>query len=156
MRIGVLADTHIPSNRDALPQVIHDLFAGVAMILHAGDVVSENVITELQAIAPTYAVRGNMDYAFQAPAKRILEVEGKRTGLIHIPPAPLTEEGIRSLVGDVDCLVHGHTHKPRIERVGSVLVFNPGAVTAGPWYHQNSVGILEVGRKITAQVIPLP
>ena len=56
MRIGLISDTHNllrPEARQAL--------AGVACILHAGDICGQAVLDELGAIAPVTAVRGNND-----------------------------------------------------------------------------------------------
>lgn len=156
MTVGVLADTHIPTHRRRLPAEVHEIFNGVALALHAGDVVSPTVIEELEGIAPTYVVRGNMDYAIKAPVRRVVPVGDCSIGLIHVPPTPLTEEAIREAVGVVDCLVHGHTHKPRCERVGNILVFNPGPVTPGVTGGEPSVGLLEVGEELIARRIPLP
>jgi uncharacterized protein len=61
MRIGVLSDTHIPLRARILPPVLFELFAGVNLILHAGDLIDEQVIKDLSAIAPVEAVAGNLD-----------------------------------------------------------------------------------------------
>lgn len=153
MTLGVLADTHIPTHRPSLPAQIHEIFADVELILHAGDVVSPVVLEELEAIAPTYAVRGNCDYAVKAPAQRAVPAGERKIGLIHAPPVPLTEEAVREAVGSVNCLVHGHTHKARCERVGSVLVFNPGAVTPAGMGGPPSVGLLELGEELSARTV---
>ena len=60
-RIGVISDTHITS-ASGLPTGLADLFADVSQILHAGDVLVEPVIRELEEIAPVAAVSVNMDY----------------------------------------------------------------------------------------------
>lgn len=56
MKLGLISDTH-----GYLHPRIHDLFSDVDEILHAGDIDSDDVLIELQAIAPVTAVRGNMD-----------------------------------------------------------------------------------------------
>ena len=56
MRVGLVSDTHglvDPRLREAL--------AGCDLVLHAGDVVGEEVLLALRAIAPVTAVRGNCD-----------------------------------------------------------------------------------------------
>ncbi|MHB1256681.1 MAG: metallophosphoesterase family protein, partial [Dethiobacteraceae bacterium] len=58
MRIGVISDTHIPARSRQLPPELFTLFAGVELILHAGDVAEEYVLNELAAIAPVEAVAG--------------------------------------------------------------------------------------------------
>jgi hypothetical protein len=59
VRVGVLADTHIPHRLDRLPGAVSSIFAGVDLILHAGDLDEADVVAELSRIAPTVAVRGN-------------------------------------------------------------------------------------------------
>ena len=61
MKIGVLSDTHVPHAFPVLPPKVFEVFAGADLILHAGDIVSLDVLTELEAIAPVEAVAGNMD-----------------------------------------------------------------------------------------------
>ena len=58
VRIGVISDTH-----GLLRPEAEQLLAGVAHIIHAGDIGSPNVIAALQRIAPVIAIRGNVDTA---------------------------------------------------------------------------------------------
>lgn len=60
--IGVLADTHLPSREKELPPEILDVFQGVDLILHAGDVDDSKFLEPLRALAPVYAVRGNFHF----------------------------------------------------------------------------------------------
>jgi hypothetical protein len=61
MKVGVLSDTHVPTIVRALPPAIFDIFKGVDLIMHAGDIVELSVLDELRTIAPVEAVAGNMD-----------------------------------------------------------------------------------------------
>jgi putative phosphoesterase len=56
MKIGLISDTH-----GHLPGKVHDAFKTVDLILHAGDIGSQDIINELETIAPVYAVHGNID-----------------------------------------------------------------------------------------------
>jgi putative phosphoesterase len=56
LRIGVISDTH-----GLLRPEVEQRLAGVAHIVHAGDIGSPNVIAGLQRIAPVVAIRGNVD-----------------------------------------------------------------------------------------------
>ncbi len=56
MKIGIISDTH-----NFLDPKIPRLLEGVEHILHAGDVGSQSIILQLEAIAPTNAVSGNTD-----------------------------------------------------------------------------------------------
>jgi predicted phosphodiesterase len=62
LTVGVLADTHLPFRLKRLPDQIPDLFRGVDMIVHAGDVDQLEHLHALQALAPLYAVRGNLHF----------------------------------------------------------------------------------------------
>ncbi len=59
MRIGLIADTHVPYRAPRIPESALAGLRGVDAILHAGDVDEPDALTPLTAIAPTYAVRGN-------------------------------------------------------------------------------------------------
>src|SRR5438128_10221880 len=60
-RVGVISDTHIP-HFPALPQAIWQHFAGVELIIHAGDLSVLSVLSELETIAPVVAVQGNIEH----------------------------------------------------------------------------------------------
>ncbi len=60
-RIGVISDTHIPHFKE-IPQPVWQHFAGVELIIHAGDLSVLQVIAELQSIAPVVAVQGNIEW----------------------------------------------------------------------------------------------
>jgi putative phosphoesterase len=103
------------------------------LILHAGDFVAASVLQELRELAPVEAVYGNMDDAeLQAllPERRVVEVEGVRIGLVHIPgPAAGREERLVAWFRDCDAVVYGHTHVPQLERHRGVWILNPGSPT---------------------------
>jgi putative phosphoesterase len=54
--LGLISDTHGLVRPD-----VASVFAGVDLILHAGDVGGEDVLFELASVAPVEAVRGNVD-----------------------------------------------------------------------------------------------
>jgi putative phosphoesterase len=150
VKIGVLSDTHIPTRADRLPEVIFQLFKGVDLILHAGDIEDIGVIFELEEIAPVKAVIGNMDpYELQDnfPAKRIVRAEGVNIGLIHGwgDPKGLPKRVLEAFSGEnVQCIVFGHSHQPFNEEVQGILLFNPGSPTDRIFAPYNSVGILHI------------
>ena len=61
MNIGLISDTHIPEAMPELPAQIRQVFAGTALILHAGDLHCLAVLDWLGEIAPVLAARGNGD-----------------------------------------------------------------------------------------------
>ena len=161
--VGVIADTHVPQRLKCLPPSIAQVFDGVALILHAGDINSLRVLDELGRIAPVVAVAGNADLWLDLPRSCIVQVEGCRIGLTHGHSSwrHYLLDKLRDNLGhydlarylryaseafrDVDVVISGHTHRPHLTYVGQVLLFNPGAVapdhytTTGP-----TVGLLRI------------
>jgi hypothetical protein len=104
--------------------------AGVELILHAGDV-GDDVLIEIQSIAPVYAVYGNTDApGGSLPAARDLDLDGVVVHVSHGHELGSPTPGKLLASYNADVIVYGHTHKPLVERVGRRLVVNPGA--AGP------------------------
>lgn len=158
VRIGVISDTHIPYRARTIPPIVFEIFRDVAMILHAGDLVTLDVITQLEAQAPVYAVYGNvdpLDVVQKLPKKREIEVEGVRIGLVHGDgPGRSTAERALAAFSGVDCIVFGHSHSPLCQRVDDVLLFNPGSATDRRAQPKHSVGILTVhDGKIDGEII---
>src|SRR5512143_2874966 len=86
MRIGCVSDTHIPGGLGKLPKALYEGLKGVDLILHAGDIVSLDVIEDLGHIAPVEAVAGNMDpwgVADKLPVKKVISAGRFRIGLVH-------------------------------------------------------------------------
>lgn len=148
-RIGVVADTHVGEWTAELPQSVLDAFAGVDLILHAGDITDTSVLDRLGTVAPVVAVQGDHDRAagIVLPRTRVVDVAGARIGLIHgrrgrwieLVAAALSllagrpvlvgfHRALRRRFGAVDCIVFGHLHLPCVRRVDGVLFFSPGAV----------------------------
>lgn len=143
-RIFVLADTH---NR--LPQRLTEIAKSADEIWHLGDVCAESVLDELRSIGPgVTVVRGNCDSNLDWPLVVDLTRGGLKFRLQHVPPVHLPE--------DVDVVLHGHTHVPRNERRGNVLLLNPGCVTRANQGAPPSVAWLEVaGGKMDWKLVPL-
>jgi uncharacterized protein len=177
MRIGLISDTHIPEACDVLPPKVFEVFRGVDLVMHAGDVYVNRVLDELSTIAPVIAAIGNGDEGLDghrfrlAPDERVrtahlLEIEGMRVGLAHAIPTPdETSEAVFLRVmreyfgGPVDVLVMGHSHLEGVNRFGSTLVVNPGSATLP---HNlvdvpGNVAILEITphREVVTQIISL-
>lgn len=127
VRIGLISDTH-----GLLRPDVHRALAGVSMILHAGDVCGDEILDELNLIAPTQAVCGNCDEPWNARLVERLELEvgGLRIHVSHGHELGRPGSAKVAAAYDADVCVYGHTHRQLIERVGERLVINPGA--AGP------------------------
>jgi len=142
---------------DELEYIIEELFSDAELILHAGDLVSGEVLSYLGS-RDVIAVAGNMDsraVSEALPAKRIVEVGGVRIGLIHgYGSSVRLAERLRTEFDRIDCLVFGHSHQPAIDRNGNELFFNPGSVV-GRGRYRPSVGLLYIGPEIQGEIIPL-
>jgi uncharacterized protein len=145
VRIGVIADTHIPARARAIPDMVLAAFAGVDLIFHAGDVVVPEVLALLRQVAPVEAVAGNNDPdSLGLPLARELILEGYRIGLAHghIGSGRSTVERALSHFHGADCVVFGHSHIPYCQHHGSTLAFNPGSATDRRRQPQCSFGLL--------------
>jgi hypothetical protein len=177
MRIGVLSDTHIPDRTLSLPDEILDIFAGVDLILHAGDISEALVLERLATVAPVYAVRGNRDEELHdLPERRVVVAGAWRIGLIHGLRSRWQEMPdrmrylrrdhrfldqrsfvLQAFAGDsVQCVVFGHSHQACQEVQDGVLLLNPGGVVPSPGGGPSSVAILELDSAgVRSRLIPL-
>lgn len=124
LTVGVISDTHGLLRPEAL-----DALRGVDQILHAGDVGSADILASLKAIAPTTAVRGNVDHGVWATALPMTEVV--RLGALDV--FMLHDLGALDLdpvAAGFAAVITGHSHQPRAEWKRGVLFLNPGS--AGP------------------------
>ena len=46
--------------------------------------------------------------------------------------------------GKVDCVIYGHSHIPKIERVDGTLFFNPGSAEQRRWHPHFGVGLIRI------------
>lgn len=152
MKIGLISDTH-----GWLDPAVHQWFAGVEMILHAGDVGKQEVLAELRTIAPTIAVRGNID-GRTLPLQEVVEVGGIRIGILHIAGSPKRARiEARRLIRlkHPDLLLFGHSHIPLIERYQGVLWVNPGAAGRQGFHDERTIMLLHLTDKQTIDFIKL-
>jgi uncharacterized protein len=123
-QIGVISDTHGLLR----PQAVAAL-RDCALIIHAGDVGSPNVLKELRRIAPLFAVRGNVDQGACAqalPETEIVEIDGCRMYVLH----DMNDLDLDPPAAGFHAIIAGHSHRAGMETKDGVLYFNPGS--AGP------------------------
>lgn len=134
MRVGLISDTHLPRGGRTIPEQVLSAFVGVDLILHAGDLVSPQVLETLEQVAPVVAVAGNNDppevverWGYQ----RLLELAGYRVGLVHGHQGRGSSTLARALSNftDADVVVFGHSHSAHNEWYGKTLAVNPGSPT---------------------------
>ena len=158
-RIGLLSDTHIPVDAKVLPEQIKELFHGVDLILHGGDIYLISVLDELERIAPVLAARGDDDDFDITKDSRVKEkhnitVDGVDITLAHIEPGfgpwavfpalqGATEPGNYHFETVSGIIVCGHAHMPKVVDRGGYLFINPGSPTFPLYVHRpGTVAIL--------------
>ena len=151
MLIGLISDTHIPDRAKEIPKKVFDAFREVDLILHAGDLTSLKVIEDLEKVAPVMAVQGNMDRAkgINLPTAKVIEAEDLKIGIVHGEVYPRADTQQLVYIAkelDVDILVTGHSHQPKIEQKDGVLLLNPGSPIV-PRLADRTVMILEIHNK---------
>lgn len=64
VRLGLVADTHIPEARPQLWPQVFDAFADCDAIIHGGDIHELWLLDQLEQVAPVFAARGNGEDGF--------------------------------------------------------------------------------------------
>ncbi len=146
-RIGIISDTH-----GFLSDEIHKVFRGVDLILHAGDIGSNDILIELETIAPVKAVYGNMDgWTLRKKLQERLEFElfDYQFSLTHMPGS--ISEKARTI------RIFGHTHFPEIVHNHLGIIINPGSASKPRGAPAASVVILTLAdqKKAQAEIIYL-
>lgn len=161
LRIGILSDTHLSADGEALGFLAgleSTCFAGVDLILHAGDLVDPD-IRQAFTRCPMLAVRGNMDPpAADLPEQRVVEAGPVRIGLRHGWGAvcDLEDRLLKAFREEaLDVLVYGHSHRPVCHWRNGILLFNPGSAADRRSMPYHSVGLLEIGDQIKGRIIPI-
>ena len=158
IKIGVISDTHLNGVTGEFKEIYNEFLADKDLILHAGDVVSTEILEFLDR-KNFQGVHGNMDpleVREVLPAKRILKLGLFRLGLIHGGgPSAGLEDRIRSEFSDnnVDIIVYGHSHHAVNHVREGVLLFNPGTATGFSSSGIHSIGVLELGDTIHGEII---
>lgn len=122
MKIGIISDTHGLLR----PEVVSRL-SDCDAILHGGDINRQDIIDELEAIAPTYVVRGNNDkeWAEKLPSFLDFELSGLHFYVTH------KKKDLPNDLSPYDIVVVGHSHRYSSVLVDHdarrTLIINPGS-----------------------------
>jgi uncharacterized protein len=117
----VISDTH-----GLLRPEVEQQLAGVAHIVHAGDIGRPAVIEGLRQIAPVTAIRGNVDtgdWAKDYPYTQTIRLGGRSVHVLH----DLQELQLDPKSCGLDIVISGHSHRPQIKTIDGVLYLNPGS-----------------------------
>jgi putative phosphoesterase len=164
VRIGLVADTHIPEAGPDLPAEAYDALARCDRILHCGDLHTIEVVDRLERLAPTLVSRGNGDDPRTRPPgvpedprvamSFIIDVDRVRIGLTHdLEHAEYrSDKAVAALLTRhfgqrVDIAVCGHTHVPLVWGLADgTAIVNPGSPTLPYGYRGliGTIGFIEV------------
>lgn len=158
MNLGVISDTH-----GVLSPLVARHFQFVEMILHAGDIGSDQILDKLADMAPLLAVKGNMDYAGRAaslPATISRTLNGINFLITHnIGDMRSFHKEIekRSKGAVPEIVIFGHTHRAVFQKLGSTTFINPGSALESRDHRRPSVMLLQIdpGRIVSHELITL-
>jgi putative phosphoesterase len=135
VRLAVIADTHMPRGPRRLPDACVARLRAADLILHAGDLMTLDVLRGLEALGDVRAVHGNVDDAATRralPERLEIEAAGARIGMVHdAGPAKGRLARLRRRFPGCAAVVFGHSHVPLHERdpADGFQIFNPGSPT---------------------------
>ncbi len=144
MKIGVISDTH-----GYLDPGVFSVFKNLDLILHAGDIGSEDIITALETLAPVQAVFGNVDgfpFVERYPEVAVVERAGVVIAMTH-QFRRLDDPALQHALAEAgharaDVLIYGHSHRAALEERDGVLLFNPGSAGRPRFSLRPAVGLL--------------
>lgn len=144
MKVGVISDTH-----NFLSAAVFEKFKGVDRIFHAGDIVSEDILIELETIAPVIAVHGNSDFyplTSRLPSHKVLTLHSVNFAIVHIIG---NKHNFLSYIEKMhpsfkpDVVIYGHTHLMHYEKMYDVHFVNPGCAGNSRCLGQKTAAIIE-------------
>jgi putative phosphoesterase len=161
MLIGIISDTHLPRGGRRLPQSCVERLGACDLILHAGDVMTADVLDEMEGIGPPLlAVHGNVDsdeLRALVPAERTVEAAGVRIAMVHDAGAAKGRlDRLRKRFPEADAVIFGHSHLPLHEERGGFQIFNPGSPTERRRAPAHTMGVARVaGGRIAFELVVL-
>src|SRR5262249_42438046 len=127
------------------PEAVRAL-EGAQLILHAGDVGSADILPRLKAIAPVFAVRGNVDtghWARELPATTVVEAGDASFYMLH----NLSELDLKPESAKFDFVIAGHTHQAEQTEKSGVIYLNPGSAGPRRFHLPVTLALLDLSKK---------
>lgn len=160
VRIAVLSDTHAGKVNE-LPPALVDALMGMDMVIHLGDYSSGEMVNELKKTGKFRGVRGNHDFEdihAMLPQKDVVEVNGRRIGLVHGHGCSFPRGLHKGLIAqfkeeEVDVILFGHTHIASSKVVEGILLFNPGSAAGRFPAHNRTYGVLTIGETVNGDIV---
>lgn len=117
-RIGIISDTH-----NVLREEVLEILRTCDYILHAGDIIRQEILEELRPLASIYAVRGNNDWGWAEALGRSLSftIEGVKFFMVH------DKKDVAWNLGDTQVVIFGHSHIYSEKTIDGRLWLNPGS-----------------------------
>jgi uncharacterized protein len=156
--VVVLADTHVPRRAKGLPEGLTPHLESADLILHAGDLLVEDVLYELESYAPVRAVKGNVDgWDVRLPETLEFEVEDVPVAMVHDSgPKKGRWNRMRRRFPGARVVVFGHSHIPWLEDEGELMLLNPGSPTDRRRAPEHTFALLRVeGGEARAEILAL-
>jgi hypothetical protein len=133
VRVGVISNTHGLVHPEAEGHL-----AGVAHIVHAGDIGRPDVIAGLRRIVPVIALRGNVDigsWAQRYPGTRMVRLGGRSIYVLH----DIHELKLDPISSGIDVVIPGHSDRDDSRRALSQSR-QPGATAFQLARHSGDTG----------------
>jgi uncharacterized protein len=161
LRVLVLADTHLRADLAPLPPEVWTAVEASDVVLHAGDVVTADLLDALKARRPVHAVLGNNDRSLVGalPDRLELELAGVRVAMVHDSgPRGGRERRLRRWFPDAALVVFGHSHEP-VDADGEdgQRLFNPGSAVQRRRQPRRTIGrlTLAAGTILDHAIVPV-
>lgn len=161
VRALVLADTHLRGDLSRLPAAVWDAVEESDVVLHAGDVVTGDLLDALRRRRPVHAVLGNNDRELVGllPDRLAVELGGVRVGMVHDSGVRGgRERRLRRWFPEAGVVVFGHSHEPvDAEGVDGQRLFNPGSAVQRRRQPERTMGrlVLEDGAVVEHEIVAL-
>jgi uncharacterized protein len=161
MEIAIISDTHMPRGTRRLPDACIQRLKAADLIVHAGDLSTLAVLTQLETYGPVIAIHGNVDdpeVRATLPGNATAELPGAKIGLIHdAGPAIDQVNRMQREFPRVDAVVFGHSHIPLHETApNGFQIFNPGSPTERRRAPHHTMGIARLDEgKLEFELIQL-
>ncbi len=134
-KIGIISDTH-----GLLRPQVREALVGCEQIFHGGDINKQEILDELEQIAPVFVVRGNNDkeWASHIPETLSVTVQGLGIFMVH------NKKFIPQDLPDTDLVIYGHSHKYEERKAEGVYYLNPGSCGPRRFHQEITMALLYV------------
>ena len=152
MIIGVTGDTH--NNLKNIKNICSIFNENAAdLVFHTGDIsLAKSLLAFKDLKCPLIAVLGNNDIEERESLEEasnnfnckifdepyFINIHDKKFVVLHHPDL-INQE----MIDGNDFILHGHTHRYRLEKINKCFIFNPGEC-AGMMKGKNNIGIIDL------------